>query len=290
MTLVFGAFGYPGAPKKWQRGAPRCRISFLPGLHRAGKTQREDGKTVYKELYRQIGYVFRDESLLKLALCHPSAGPENNQRLEFLGDAVLQLCVSDRIYRTRTQVREGEMTSIRQKLVCEQALAAVARDIGLGPLLLMEHGFALSGGRLQDGPLSDAMEALLAAVYLDGGYSSAFGVVQRLWEHRTWKDTEKADSKSALQEWTQAHLGVIPEYAVEAEEGPPHDRTFTVSCHIPGGIETRAEGKSKKRAEQTAAAEAMAILKAARRSQRGPTPGDPEADPDRDPGKGQESR
>ena len=218
----------------------------------------------YGALYRQIGYEFRDDSFLKLALRHPSVGPDNNQRLEFLGDAVLQLCISDRIFHTRTGVREGEMTSIRQKLVCEQALASVARDLGLGGFLSMEHGFEESGGRCHDGPLSDAMEALLAAVYLDGGFAAAFSVIDRLWNSRSWKDVEKTDSKSALQEWTQANLGIVPEYTVEAEEGPPHDRTFTVSCRVPNGVETRAEGKSKKKAEQAAAEQALALLRRAK--------------------------
>ena len=222
---------------------------------------RGNGAPEYGALYRQIGYEFRDDSFLRLALRHPSVGRDNNQRLEFLGDAVLQLCVSDRIFHTRTGVREGEMTSIRQKLVCEQALAAVARDLGLGRFLAMEHGLEESGGRSQDGPLSDAMEAVLAAVYLDGGYQAAFSVIERLWDKISWKDAEKTDSKSALQEWTQANLGSMPEYTVEAEEGPPHDRTFTVSCRVPNGVETRAVGKSKKKAEQAAAEQALALLK-----------------------------
>ncbi len=216
---------------------------------------------MYKDLYRQIGYTFRDETLLELAMRHPSYGADNNQRLEFLGDAVLQLCISDRLYRHYSFVREGEMTTFRQKLVCEQALAAVARDIGLGSYLRMEHGLAEAGGRTHDGPLSDAMEALLAAVYLDGGFSSAMEVVNRLWENRDWKDLQKTDSKSALQEWTQAHLGTTPEYTVIGESGPPHDRTFSVVCRLSNGMETRAEGKSKKKAELAAAAQAFETVR-----------------------------
>lgn len=214
---------------------------------------------MYSQLYQSLGYRFRDESLLRLALKHPSSGADNNQRLEFLGDAVLQLCVSDRIYREHPTLREGEMTSIRQKLVCEEALFEIAGRVGLGEYLVMEHGYADAGGRAQPGPLADAMEAVLAAAYLDGGYGAAFGMVERLWEGLPFEETGQ-DVKGRLQEWTQAHDGTKPVYTVENMTGPVHDRVFEVSCAVDGKVLSRASGKSKKRAEQAAAQAALRLL------------------------------
>ncbi len=218
---------------------------------------------MFSHLYRALGYRFRDEKLLRLALRHPSSGADNNQRLEFLGDAVLQLCISDRIYLEHPSLREGEMTSIRQKLVCEEALAEIALHIGLGEFLVMEHSYAEAGGRMQPGPLSDAMEAVLAAAYLDGGYQAAFGIVARLWDGLPFGETEQ-DVKGRLQEWTQAFDGTKPVYTVENITGPVHDRVFEVSCAVDGKVVSRASGKSKKRAEQAAAQAALKMLKADR--------------------------
>lgn len=220
-----------------------------------------DGVDLYTKLMSEIGYVFHNQDLLVLALKHPSYGPVNNQRLEFLGDAVLQLCISDKIYHQFKGIREGKMTSIRQKLVCEQALSAIAERIGLGRELLMEHGFKESGGDHQPGALADAMEAVLAAVYLDGGFEKAREVIDRLFVIGSEKEVETEDAKSALQEWMQSHMGTVPVYRIDKEEGPPHDKTFTVSCLINGVPVSTALGKRKQQAEQLVAAEALRILK-----------------------------
>ena len=219
---------------------------------------------MYTKLMSKLGYTFHDERFLSLALKHPSCGQENNQRLEFLGDAVLQLCISDTIYRRFTGIREGKMTAIRQKLVCEQALADIASGIGLGEELKMDHGFRDSGGQHQKGALSDAMEAVLAAVYLDGGFQSAKAVIDRLFVIGDEKEAETEDAKSMLQEWTQSRLGCVPVYRVDAEEGPAHDKTFTVSCLVDGKAVACAKGKRKQQAEQLAAGQALTILKAER--------------------------
>ncbi len=219
---------------------------------------------MYSGLYRALGYVFRDEGLLARALRHPSAGPDNNQRLEFLGDAVLQLCVTDRLYRDHPGIREGELTAIRQKLVCEAALAEIAGRIGLGEKLVMEHGYAASGGRGMPGPLSDAMEAVLAAVYLDGGFEAAFGVVSRLWDGAPVPEEAAPNVKGRLQEWTQAHLGATPVYTVESTTGPVHDPVFEISCSVDGKVLSTGSGKSKKRAEEAAAQKALRMLEGSR--------------------------
>ncbi len=219
---------------------------------------------MYSVLYGALGYRFRDEEKLRLALRHPSMGAKNNQRLEFLGDAVLQLCISERIYRQHPDLREGEMTAIRQKLVCEEALAEIAERIGLGDWLVMEHGFDHAGGRKLPGPLSDAMEAVLAAVYLDGGYGPAYEVISALWDGFSVANETGQDIKGKLQEWTQAHDGTTPVYTVENTTGPVHDRIFEVSCTVDGKVLARAAGKSKKRAEQAAAQAALELLKGSR--------------------------
>ncbi len=219
---------------------------------------------MYSALYDALGYRFRDEGLLRLALRHPSAGTDNNQRLEFLGDSVLQLCVSDRIFRENPGKKEGEMTFLRQRLVCEDALAEIAGKIGLGSYMVMDHGCDETGGRTHPGPLSDAMEAVLAAVYLDGGYEAAFGVISLLWKDMGSGKPTAPDPKGKLQEFTQSRGMGMPVYAVENTEGPVHDRTFTVSCAVDGRLLASASGKTKKRAEQAAAQAALMLLEGSR--------------------------
>ena len=134
-----------------------------------------------KALMKSLGYTFRDEALLRRALTHPSMGREDNQRLEFLGDAVLQYLMSDRLYREYPEEREGQLTHLRALLVCEAALSQVAARLGIGRSLIMDKGEELTGGREKPSVLCDAMEAVLAAVYLDGGMDAARGVVERCW-------------------------------------------------------------------------------------------------------------
>ncbi|MBQ9264851.1 MAG: ribonuclease III [Clostridia bacterium] len=213
----------------------------------------------YTALQAAVGYQFRDLSLLKLALTHPSFSAKHNQRLEFLGDAVLELCVSEKIYEKHPEMHEGAMTQLRQKLVREEKLADVARKIHLGEALLMDKSCALTGGRQNPSVLCDAFEAVLAAVYLDGGFEAARAMVALL--IGDCSETGENDNKSALQEYLQARGQEMPAYQTVGEEGPPHDRVFTAAVLIDGREIARGSGKSKKRAEQEAAGAALKMIK-----------------------------
>lgn len=206
-----------------------------------------------------LGYDFRAPALLKRALTHPSVGQENNQRLEFLGDAVLQLCVSDAIYASHPVEREGMLTQYRQHLVREEALVIVAESLCLGDYLILDRSTEMSGGRKQPGVLADAMEAVLAAVYLDGGFACARECVDRLW--RCLDGEGEIDAKSALQTLLQSRGTDAPTYVTVSEEGPPHSRVFTVAAMIGGREAARGTGTSKKRAEQQAAEIALRQMK-----------------------------
>ena len=166
-----------------------------------------------KALQEALGYRFRDISLLRRALTHPSCGSDNNQRLEFLGDAVLQLSMSDMVYAAHPDMEEGGMTFLRARMVREETLCAVARKLNVGKNLRMDHGCEMGGGRTRPAVLADAMEAILAAVYLDGGFSEAVRLVRTLWP----KESEVAlppvtDNKTRLQEILQAKGLPAPEY------------------------------------------------------------------------------
>ena len=213
----------------------------------------------YLALQEALGYTFRRQSLLKQALTHPSMGHNHNQRLEFLGDAVLELCVSEKIYARHPEMHEGAMTQLRQKLVREERLAQAAEKISLGDYLLMERSCAMGGGRQNPSVLCDAFEAVLAAVYLDGGLDSARAMVEKL--IGDCSETGENDAKSALQEYLQAQGRPMPAYETVGEEGPPHDRVFTAAVLIEGREVARGSGKSKKRAEQEAAAAALNLIK-----------------------------
>lgn len=210
------------------------------------------------QLERAISYRFADKRLLSVALTHPSAGPENNQRLEYLGDAVLELCVSEKIYAMHPEMHEGAMTQLRQKLVREERLAQAARQIALGEALMMDRSCEATGGRKNPSVLCDAFEAVLAAVYLDGGLEAARAMVLRL--IGDCSDQGVNDAKSALQEYLQGRGRPMPVYETIAEEGPPHERIFTVVVRIDGTATGRGAGTSKKRAEQEAARAALNYL------------------------------
>ena len=212
----------------------------------------------WSALEEKLGWTFRDRALLRLALTHPSAGRRHNQRLEFLGDAVLEMCVSEQIYFRHPEMQEGAMTQLRQKLVREERLAEAAGRIGLGKYLAMDRGCEATGGRENPSVLCDAFEAVLAAVYLDGGAEAARGMVLR------WigdcSETGETDFKSELQQLTQAKGHPVPVYQTVSQSGPPHDPTFLSAVLLEGKELARGEGKSKKRAEQEAARAAVQIL------------------------------
>ena len=212
-----------------------------------------------KELEQVLQYTFRNRKLLNVALTHPSMGGEHNQRLEFLGDAVLEMCVSEKIYEMHPEMKEGAMTRLRQKLVREGRLSDVAKEMGLGRHLVMDRGCEAGGGRENPSVLCDAFEAVLAAVYLDGGMEKARDVVMRFIGDCT--ENSEMDAKSALQEYLQSKKQPLPEYRVVQEEGMPHERVFTVMVLLEEKEIAAGTGTSKKRAEQNAAKEALQKIK-----------------------------
>ena len=185
----------------------------------------------------------------------------NNDRLEFLGDAVLELTSSEVLFHTYKDKPEGELTRLRASLVCEPTLAACAREINLGSYLLLSHGEERTGGRERDSVTSDAFEALIGAIYLDGGYESSKAFVQKY----VLNDIENKhlfyDSKTILQEILQKDFKERVEYVLTDEAGPDHDKHFKVNAIFQGRVIGAGEGKTKKRAEQQAAYEAILKLK-----------------------------
>ena len=215
------------------------------------------------KLENALGYRFQRPALLRLALTHPSCGAENNQRLEFLGDAVLQLSMSDIVFRAHPEQEEGGMTFLRARMVREETLCAVARHLNLGQYMRMDHGCELSGGRDRPAVLADAMEAVLAAIYLDGGFEPAARVVRTLWPKEQEVAMPVTDNKTALQEYLQAKGFPSPEYRTIAEEGPAHLKVFTEAVYNQGQEIGRGSGGSKKKAEQAAAGVALEALRKA---------------------------
>lgn len=212
-------------------------------------------------LMQALDYQFRDPALLRQALTHPSMGRKDNQRLEFLGDAVLQFVMSELLYQSHPESQEGQLTHLRALLVCEAALSQVARGLGVGEALLMDKGEEQTGGRDKPSVLCDAMEAILAAVYLDGGMDAARAVVKRCWPKPEEVHRPMQDSKGALQEYLQQDGGEAPTYEIVAQDGPPHDRTFEAAVSRNGRELARGSGRSKKQAEQAAALKALQALK-----------------------------
>ena len=222
-----------------------------------------------KALQEKLGYWFKTRDGLELALTHSSWASDlkklemHNERLEFLGDAVLELCVSAELYRRFPQAREGDLTQLRSQLVNEAALAKLARQIGLAPLLKLGRGEEQQNGREKDSVLSDAMEAVLAAVFLDGGFIAANQSVKILYKDiwpENWERKQEADNKSKLQELSQNLFHELPSYNLESSSGPPHSPTFEISLRLPNGRRYSASASSCKKAEQKAAGIALADL------------------------------
>ena len=206
---------------------------------------------------KALGYTFRDRDLLCRALTHPSAGKEDNQQLEFLGDAVLQYLMSDRLYHKYPEDREGSLTHMRALMVCEAALSPIADKLGIGEALLMDRGEELTGGRTKPSVLCDAMEAVLAAVYLDGGMKAAREVVERCWPTENEISRPMQDSKGQLQELLQKNGGKTPTYQITGTSGPPHAPVFEAAVYQEGQEIGRGSGRTKKQAEQAAALSAL---------------------------------
>ena len=212
------------------------------------------------QVMEALGYTFRDEALLRRALTHPSMGRDDNQRLEFLGDAVLQYLMSDALYRAHPTEREGALTHRRQLMVCEAALSPIAKKLGLGEALAMDKGEEQTGGREKPSVLCDTMEAVLAAVYLDGGMEAARGVVERCWPGEDEVERPLQDAKGALQEALQKDGGESPTYEITGQSGPPHNPVFRAAVSWQGRKLAEGEGKTKKAAEQAAALAALQTI------------------------------
>ncbi len=213
-------------------------------------------------LEEKIHYIFKDKELLKQALTHSSYINENNlsqmhnERLEFLGDAVLELTISKALYHKYPQEREGSLTQLRSKMVNEKSLAKLAKEIGLGSALLLGKGEEKQGGRTRPALLADALEALIGAVYLDKGIMQAESTILRLFENSFAKPSGSAQPKSyktLLQEYTQGNFRFTPEYILLSDTGPEHAKVYTVQYKDHQGFSATGTGKSLKRAEHEAA-------------------------------------
>ena len=220
-----------------------------------------------KEFQKKIGYQFQQEGLLRQALTHSSYANEHrmkklsdNERLEFLGDAVLEIVTSDFLYHEHTDVPEGELTRVRASIVCEPTLAICARAIGIDNFIMLGKGEELTGGRKRDSIISDACEAVIGAIYLDGGFANAKEFVTSFILNDLENKQLFYDSKTILQEVVQAaHKEVV--YEIIDETGPEHDKNFIAKAYVEGMFEVTANGHTKKHAEQRAAYEALVYLK-----------------------------
>ena len=223
---------------------------------------------MYQELEAGLGYTFQDQELLKNALTHSSYANENraqgiadNERLEFLGDSILGFVVAEYLYRNFPGKPEGELTRMRADLVCETNLARQAKTIRLGEFLLLGHGEEQSGGRERASIVSDAVESVIAAAYMDGGFSAAKEIIDRLilCDVPAGKP-HNFDYKTALQELVQRKKDQVLRYELIGESGPDHDKKFDVEVLLNGKPCGKGTGSSKKRAEQAAAAAAIDAL------------------------------
>lgn len=222
------------------------------------------------ELEKSISYTFRDHRLLKEALTHssyfhenPAAGSSHNERLEFLGDAVLELAVTEELYHRFPDYEEGTLTSLRAALVNYQMMAQVAREIGLEQHLLLSRGEARDTGRAREVILANAVEALIGAIYLDAGYAASKKfVVKFVLVHldEVFKKGLYKDAKSLYQEKTQEQFKVTPVYRVLEESGPDHAKIFVVGVYLDDRLTGRGEGHSKQEAEAEAARDALQKL------------------------------
>jgi len=213
--------------------------------------------TELEKFSARLGHRFSDPELLVRALTHSSISSPtrpDNQRLEFLGDRVLGLVMAEALFSADEEAREGQLAPRFNALVRKETCAEVAREIGLGEVLRLGRSEMLSGGRRKQALLGDAMEAVIAAVYLDAGFEAARRVVLRLWGARIASVAEDArDAKTALQEWAQARRQGPPAYREVAREGPDHAPVFTIEVRLESGERERASAPSKRRAEQAAA-------------------------------------
>lgn len=218
-----------------------------------------------RKLLRALGYEFGDGELLTAALTHRSAGGRNNERLEFLGDAVLGLVIAEALFRRRDKAREGELSRLRASLVRRQTLAEIARELSLGDYLVLGPGEQRTGGFQRSSILADALEAVFGAIYLDDGFAAVRDCILRLYASRLARlpaDAVLKDPKTRLQEYLQGRGLALPVYALAGTQGEAHAQSFTVTCALADGeeLETTGVGTSRQKAEQAAAAAMLESL------------------------------
>lgn len=235
--------------------------------NKSGSLERLAGD-VAASLCASLGYEFQNPAYLELALTHSSFANEagrhgmHNERQEFLGDAVLELCVSSELYHRFPEAREGELTRMRSSLVSEKSLAILARKLGLNRAILLGVGEERQGGRERDAILADAMEAVFAAIFLDSGFEKTREIIANLLKG-SWPDCAlplEKDFKSRLQELCLARFHALPVYALESAEGPEHAKIFTVRLEMPDGQQFHGRNSSCRLAEQKAARRALEHL------------------------------
>ena len=223
-----------------------------------------DRKSKQQWCKSSLGYGFKDYSLLDLALTHSSFSKDNNERLEFLGDAVLDLIMSDTLYREYSLMDEGNLSRMRASIVNERSLSLVASKLLINEHLILGQGEMTSGGDQRDSILANTLEAILGAIFIDGGYRSVEGIILKIFKDNIDSidpESDYKDSKSQLQEFLQQQQKDLPQYQLIDTTGEKHDQEFLIKCIVDNGnIITTASGKSIKIAEQKAALEALESL------------------------------
>lgn len=247
----------------------QAQIAMIAGISQQQDRLEREKYMEYtlNELEKRIGYSFQDKKLLEHAMIHSSYANEHhlgklgcNERLEFLGDAVLEVVSSDFLFRTFPEMPEGDMTKTRASLVCEPTLAFCAQEIDLGGFLLLGKGEDATGGRGRDSVVSDAMEALIGAIYLDGGFANAKEFIHRFILNDMEHKKLFYDSKTILQEVVQGEHEKLT-YDLISENGPDHNKSFTVEARVGSRVLGEGTGRTKKAAEQEAAYKALLMLK-----------------------------
>jgi len=221
-------------------------------------------KQVIEKLQGKIGYVFKNYSLLKLALTHRSAGKNHNERVEFLGDSILSFIVAEELYTRYPDSNEGDMSRLRSTLVCGKTLAEMGREFGLGECIFLGQGEMKTGGSRRESILEDTMESLIGAIYLDSSMGVVKPLVLKWYKDRFDKfkpGQNQKDPKTLLQEFLQGRKKPLPVYEVIKITGEAHDQKFYIECSVSGNTHTvRGEGHSRRVAEQQAAQGMLALL------------------------------
>ena len=231
-------------------------------MTRAASASADGSRTPPIALVDELGFAVRRPELVRQALIHCSFGTPHNERLEFIGDAVLNCVIAEALFERFPTIPEGELSRVRASLVNRETLARLARGLSLASEIRLGEGEAKSGGAERPSIIANALEAVFGAVFIDGGYDAARAAILRIYAAE-WDGLDPAalskDAKTRLQEWLQARRTAVPEYAVTALAGEPHAQTFTIECRIPAlGIVATGSGTSRRAAEQAAAERAYA--------------------------------